>query len=92
MGYTNASITVIRANGSAGTVSVGFTTADGSALAGAKYISTNGVLTFGAGESSKTFVVQVVNTPTAEGPESLFLVADQRHRRGVAGRLQRSRP
>jgi len=74
VGYTNAYITVIRANGSSGTVSVNFNTQDGTAMAGTKYIATSGVLTFGDGETSKTFFVPVINTPTAEGPESLSVV------------------
>src|ERR1039457_4831945 len=57
VGYTNAYITVIRVNGSSGTVSVGFQTQNGAAQAGIKYVFTNGVLTFADGESSKTFVV-----------------------------------
>ena len=74
VGYTNTIITVIRTFGSSGTVSVGFNTVDGTAVAGTKYMGTNGVLVFGDGESSKTFTVQVRNTTTAEGPESLFIV------------------
>ena len=74
VGYTNAYITVTRINGSSGTVAVNFKTQDGTAVSGYKYVSTNGVLTFGDGESSKTFVVEVLNTPTAEGPETVFLV------------------
>ena len=56
-----------------GIVSVGFSTQDGTATSGAKYIPTNGVLTFGDGETSKTFSVEVVNTATAEGPETFSL-------------------
>ena len=73
VGFTNAYITVTRTFGSSGTVSVQFKTADGTALSGSKYITTNGVLNFGDGESSKSFPVQVLNTTTAEGPE-LFSV------------------
>ena len=76
VGYTNAYISVVRAFGSAGAVSAGFYTMDGTAVAGAKYIPTNGVVTFGDGETTpKTFAVQVRNTTTAEGPEyvNLFL-------------------
>ena len=73
VGFTNAYITVVRSYGSSGSVSVQFKTADGSALSGSKYITTNGVLSFGAGETTKSFPVQVLNTPTAEGPE-LFSV------------------
>ena len=73
-GYTSASITVVRTNGAAGTISVGYSTADGTAVAGVKYLAANGVVTFGEGETAKTFVVQVVNTTTAEGPEYLSLL------------------
>ena len=73
VGYTNAYITVVRTFGSVGTISVGFSTLDGTAQSGIKYVATNGVLTFAAGETSKTFLVPVINTPTAEGPESLSL-------------------
>jgi uncharacterized delta-60 repeat protein len=72
VGYTNAYITVVRVNGSLGAVSASFSTMDGTAVAGTKYIATNGVVNFGDGETTpKTFAVQVINTPTAEGPEYL---------------------
>ena len=74
VGYTNAYINVIRANGSSGTISVNFRTLDGTAASGLKYIATNGVITFGDGETLKTFFVPVKNTPTAEGPQFLSLV------------------
>jgi len=69
LGYTNVYVTVQRTFGSYGPVSVGFTTFDGTAVAGVKYLATNGVLDFGDGETSKTFPVTVINTATAEGPE-----------------------
>jgi uncharacterized delta-60 repeat protein len=71
VGYSAASVTVQRTYGSYGTVSVGFNTQDGTAVSGLKYLSTNGVLNFADGETSKSFVVQAVNTATAEGPEYL---------------------
>jgi Calx-beta domain len=74
VGYTNAYITVLRTSGSAGTVSVTYRTQDGTAQAGLKYLGTNGVLTFGDGETSKTFFVPVINTATAEGPETVLLL------------------
>ncbi len=73
VGYTNAYISVVRANGVSGTVSVQFQTLDGSAQSGFKYVATNGVLAFGDGETTKTFAVQVKNTSTAEGPETMFV-------------------
>ena len=72
-GYTNATITVQRTFGSAGVVSMKFFTADGTATVGTKYVSTNGTLSFGDGETSKSFIVRVVNTATAEGPQYLNL-------------------
>ncbi|MDR3456204.1 MAG: Calx-beta domain-containing protein [Verrucomicrobiae bacterium] len=74
VGYTNSLISVVRTFGSAGVVSVKFLTADGTALAGTKYIATNGTLSFGDGETVKSFEVQVKNTTTAEGPEYLNLM------------------
>jgi len=75
VGYTNAYITVVRNFGSLGAVSASFSTMDGTAMAGAKYVATNGTVSFGDGETTpKTFAVQVINTPTAEGPEYLNLL------------------
>ena len=73
VGYTNATISVVRTLGSAGVISVKFLTVDGTAQNGVKYITTNGTLSFGDGETLKSFVVQVKNTTTAEGPEYLNL-------------------
>jgi hypothetical protein len=55
----SATITVIRTGGSAGTVTVAYATADGSAHAGVNYTATSNTLTFGPGETSKTFSVPV---------------------------------
>lgn len=74
VGYTNVYITVDRTLGSYGTVTANFYTLDGTATSGAKYIQTNGVLTFAAGETTKTFPVFVRNTSTAEGPETFSVV------------------
>jgi uncharacterized delta-60 repeat protein len=73
-GYITAVINVVRKYGTYGTVFVNYTTADGTALAPAKYLSTNGVIKFADGETNKSFTVQVVNTTTAEGPEYLNLL------------------
>lgn len=73
VGSTNALITVLRTNGAAGIVTVSYATANGTAVAGAKYVFTSGVLTFGDGETSKTFAVPVLNTATVE-PTEFFSV------------------
>jgi uncharacterized delta-60 repeat protein len=75
VGYTNAYITVLRSFGSLGAVSATFSTLDGTAAAGVKYVPTNGVVAFGDGETTpKTFAVQVRNTTTGEGTEYLNLL------------------
>lgn len=56
----NVSITVVRTGGSNGTVTVDYSTANGSAVAGTNYLSTSGTLTFANGETSKTFIVTVL--------------------------------
>jgi hypothetical protein len=55
-----ATITVTRANGSAGVVTVQYAVSDGTAHAGTDYTATSGTLTFGRGETSQTFTVPVL--------------------------------
>jgi len=73
VGDSTALITVLRTNGTSGIISVNFSTQDGTALSGLKYVATNGALTFGDGQTSQTFGVKVVNTTTAEGPQYLLV-------------------
>ena len=72
-GVSPVLVTVVRTNGSSGTVSVNYSTMDGTAVYGQKYIPTNGSLTFYDGVSSQSFYVQAINTTTAEGPEYLYV-------------------
>ena len=58
---TNATITVRRLIGTSNTVSVAFSTQDGTAFAPTHYLATNGVLTFGPGETVRTFDLTVIN-------------------------------
>jgi hypothetical protein len=73
LGSTNAYVTVLRTNGAAGIVTVCYTTADGTAVAGAKYVYTTNILTFGDGVLSQTFAVPVINTPTIEPTENFYV-------------------
>jgi len=58
-----AVVTVNRFGGVTGPVSVNYTTADSSAVAGTHYAATSGVLTWADGESAaKTITVPVINT------------------------------
>ncbi|MGH2651226.1 MAG: matrixin family metalloprotease, partial [Actinomycetota bacterium] len=62
-GTVNAVFTVSLSASSGQTVTVNFATADGTAVAGSDYVATSGVLTFNAGETSKSVTV-VVNGDT----------------------------
>ena len=68
-----ATITVTRTGGSAGTMSVDFATAAGTALAGKNrdYLATSGTLTFAPGEMSKTMPITIIDDNVFEGDESL---------------------
>lgn len=58
----SVTITVTRSNGSAGPVGVTYTTSNGTAVAGTDYTAATGQLSFAAGETSKTFTVQILNS------------------------------
>ena len=54
-------------------VSVGYVTANGSAMAGSDYTATSGTLSFAAGETEKTVPVPVIDDLHDEGDETLTL-------------------
>jgi uncharacterized repeat protein (TIGR01451 family)/uncharacterized delta-60 repeat protein len=56
-----ATIPVIRTGQTNTTVSIDYSTADGSGSAGTNYIATSGILTFLPGQTTQTFNVQVIN-------------------------------
>jgi len=68
-----ATITVLRTGGSAGSISVDYATEDGTAIAGQDYTSTSGTLSFGNGETIKTFQIPILNDATTE-PNETFTV------------------
>jgi hypothetical protein len=69
-----ATVTVERADGVGGAVSVDYSTADGSASAGSDYTPASGTLNWADGDSSdKTFTVPVNWDGRGEGPESVSL-------------------
>lgn len=62
-----AIITVFRTGGSSESITVNFATSDGTAFSGADYIPTSGTLSFGPGETSKSFSVAIVDNPVQDG-------------------------
>ena len=70
---TNAAFTVRRTGGTAQTITVQFTTADGTATAGTDYTVTSGTLTFAPNETSRTITVPVSGDTLAE-PDETFTI------------------
>ncbi|NOT13417.1 MAG: S8 family serine peptidase [Methylococcaceae bacterium] len=68
-----ATITVTRAGGTASPASVNFSTSDGTASAGTDYTAVSGTLTFGAGETSKTFTIPIINDTLHESNKRVNL-------------------
>lgn len=73
-GGSVAVFTVTLSKPSTQTVTVGFTTQDGNALAGSDYALTQGTITFLPGETSKTIEVPVIDDALVEGPETFTVV------------------
>ncbi len=80
-----ATITVLRTNGTLGFVTVNFSAGGGTATAGLDYAPTNGTLSFGPGESSKSFSVRIFDDTIAEGDETLLLTLSNPSGTSVVG-------
>ena len=73
---TAARVTVVR-SGTAGQVTVGYRTSNGTALTGADYVATTGTLTFAPGVTSQTFDVRLVqNTQSATDAKTVNLTLE----------------
>lgn len=73
-GSVSANFVVTLSAASLNTVTVNFTTADGSALAGSDFTGGGGVVTFAPGEVSKTVAVQVQGDTNVEPNETFTVV------------------
>ncbi len=69
----SALITVNRIGSAVGTVTVNFSTSNGTAIAGSDYGATSGTLTFGPGVTSQSFAVPLLDDNISEGTESVNL-------------------
>ena len=70
---TSTTISVVRTGGNKGSVAVNYAVAGGTAVSGTDYTGDSGTLTFGDGETSRTFVVTMVNDTASEGNETVQL-------------------
>ena len=70
----NATLTVSRTGGLASGVTVDFTTADGTAVAGTDYTATTGTLTFGASQTSQTIKIPLLIEPGAQPTKSFSVL------------------
>lgn len=73
-GAGTATLTVQRLGGSDGQLTVDYTTANGTALAGVDYTTTSGTLTFADLETTKTIVVPIINDSADEPNETVNLI------------------
>lgn len=64
----------VKRGGGVGTLTVQFSTLDGTAKAGEDYVATSGTLTFLEGETTKSFNVAILNNAALEVDESLMVV------------------
>jgi hypothetical protein len=70
----STTITVTRRGTAATAVTVGYATANGSALAGSDYTAVSGTLSWAAGDlTSRTFTIPILPNAASEGIETLFL-------------------
>jgi hypothetical protein len=70
----SAEIMVLRTEGAASGISVRYATTGGSANSSTSYKAVSGILTFGAGETSKTFTVPLINDTVVNGNRTVALV------------------
>jgi subtilisin len=68
-----ATVTVIRSGGSVGTVTVNYSTSNGTATAGVDYTARSGTLSFASGKVVKTFTIPIINDSIDEPDETVNL-------------------
>jgi uncharacterized delta-60 repeat protein len=73
-GDGTAYLTVLRTNGSSGSVSVTYNTVPGTAQPGLNYIAATGTLTFNSGSTIAYVPVQLVNNSVIQGPVNLSVL------------------
>ena len=72
-GTKNATFTVTRTGTATNTITIDYTTTDGTAIAGSDYTPTSGTLTFDPNETTKTITVSIIGDTTIESNETFFI-------------------
>lgn len=72
-GSPNATVTLTRGSGTAGTVAVNYATSNGTATAGSDYQTATGTVVFNDGQTTASFIVPILQDPTGEANETIFL-------------------
>jgi hypothetical protein len=67
-------ITVVRTFGTADTMTVNYSTSDGTATANADYTPASGTLFFASGETTKSFTIQILDDALGETPETVNVI------------------
>jgi len=70
----NATITVLRTGATNSSVSVNFSTSDGTAVAGQDYVTQIGTLNFAPGDTTKTFSITILDDAPVEADETVNLL------------------
>jgi uncharacterized delta-60 repeat protein len=73
-GDTNAFITIVRTNGSVGSVSVNYATIPGTALPSINYVSQSGSVTFVNGQTTATIPVPLIDNSLVQGTVNFSVV------------------
>lgn len=87
---TNLVVTVKRTGGTASAVSIGFSTADGTAVAGTDYVATNGSVTFAAKETTKTITIPIINNASPDGNRQFTIGLSHAAGGGTIGTINRA--
>ena len=79
-------LTVVRTNGTSGTVSVDYTTVAGTAQPNVNYQTTSGTVTFNGGDTIETITIPLVDNNLVPGTRQFLVGSVQSHRRRDAHR------
>ena len=75
-GGPTVEVTIIRSQGSDGTVTIDYRSVDSSATAGSDYTAVSGTATFNDGETSQTIAIPILEDTLAEGSETFNFTID----------------